>query len=423
MPGFLWTQKQDFGPKARKGHAMAYDTTRTVSVLFGGDSLGNGLFNDTWEWDGEFWTQLADMGPGARKDHSMAYDADKKQTILFGGTSDANKFGDTWSWNGNAWTQLSNSGPGLRSGHSLVFNSLSNTILLFGGESNDLGVLGDTWEFNGDAWTQLDETGPPVRKFHCMSFDTIRNRVVLFGGRSADETLGDTWEWNGASWIQTADFGPAKCLASSMVFTNSHATIYGGISSPNSMQGPVLYNNSWDWDGKHWTQRQDIGPGARWGHAMCFDIKRSTIVLFGGLPVTEDLEQKVLSDTWEHLDTSTPGPVVAPPSAITIVNLQIAPNQVTTAQVSSVIVTVTLSAPVTLNDLTLPVFFLSKQVADVLPLDPSVQPTPLPPIVIRVNNISGQTMLGGAVITETVVILVPQPNDPSSIVSDVLTIV
>ena len=64
MSRFLWTQKEDIGPAGRFGHAMAYDSVRSRTSLFGGSLLIGGQsasVNDTWEWNGEFWTQMADI--------------------------------------------------------------------------------------------------------------------------------------------------------------------------------------------------------------------------------------------------------------------------------------------------------------------------------------------------------------------------
>src|SRR5262249_47543822 len=96
----------DVGPGQRFGHAMAYDSIRSVTVLFGG---GNSIdfFGDTWEWDGENWTQMEDVGPSPRSDFAMAFDAERKQTLLFGGRPNVFnqevRFSDTWGWDGQAW--------------------------------------------------------------------------------------------------------------------------------------------------------------------------------------------------------------------------------------------------------------------------------------------------------------------------------
>ena len=38
MASFLWTERAEFGPGARRGAAMAYDSVRGVTVMFGGKS-------------------------------------------------------------------------------------------------------------------------------------------------------------------------------------------------------------------------------------------------------------------------------------------------------------------------------------------------------------------------------------------------
>ena len=69
-----------------------------------------------------------------------------------------------------------------------------------------------------------------------------------------------------------------------MVFEHDHAALFGGLASAAAAAKPTVFGNTWEWDGAHWTQRQDIGPGARWGHAMAFDSIRRRVVIFGGLP-------------------------------------------------------------------------------------------------------------------------------------------
>ena len=51
---------------------------------------------------------------------------------------------------------------------------------------------------------------------------------------------------------------------------------------------------TWGWDGKLWTQRQDMGP-KRIGHQMAYDAERDRIVMFGGY----DDHNQFLGDTWE----------------------------------------------------------------------------------------------------------------------------
>lgn len=308
MARYLWTQREDIGPSARVGHAMTYDSARSRTLLFGGDSFSGAFLNDTWEWNGEYWTQTSDIGPAPRRDHAMCFDSVRGAALVFGGASGQAPFADTWSNDGQDWTQLEDSGPTARSGHVMAFDSVRGRAVLFGGETAG-GLVNDTWEWDGNAWTQQEDTGPSPRKYHAMAFDVVHSKIILFGGDPGNgKSLGDTWSWDGTNWTQIADFGATPCLRSAMVSTDVQIAIFGGLNSSNNSPATTVFHESWVFDGKHWTHRQDIGPGPRWGHAMAFDSARRNIVLFGGLPIfgaigDAKLQPKLLGDTWEHKET------------------------------------------------------------------------------------------------------------------------
>ena len=289
MAKFLWTQRSDFGPAPRAEHAMAFDSQRGRTVLFGGVGMGEAPLGDTWEWDGSFWTQMDDSGPGPRSGHAMVYDSAKQVSILFGGFSpaaDSPVFGDTWQWDGQDWTQLANSGPIPRGAASMVFDSIRNRTVLFGGSAPVQQLL-DTWEFDGQEWTQEADTGPQVDS-PAMAFDSTGARVLLF-----DSTAVRTWSWNGASWIQIAGFGPPSRISTAITAAASSIVLFGG----GGRGDPVARGDSWRFDGEHWTQIQNFGPAPRFGHALTFDSIRDAVVLFGGT----DTNIAILGDTWEHI--------------------------------------------------------------------------------------------------------------------------
>src|SRR5215472_2067643 len=285
MAKFLWTQRSDFGPEGRADHAMAFDSQRGRTVLFGGIG-GNAGLGDTWEWDGSFWTQMDNTGPGPRSGHAMVYDSSRQVSILFGGrsgTSDPPELGDTWQWDGQDWTQLANSGPSPRAFHGMTFDSGRNRTVLFGGLATDEPPSADTWEFDGQEWTQQADTGPPPNtRSRAMAFDSTGARVLLFEGRGVT-----TWSWNGASWVQIAELGPPARDFMAMTAAAGSIVLFGG----GGFNG--LLGDSWSFDGTHWTQVQDIGPVPRLSHAVTFDSTRGAIVLFGGLDANA-----TLGDTW-----------------------------------------------------------------------------------------------------------------------------
>lgn len=288
MPRLFWTQKQDIGPGARSGHAMAYDEARKQTLLFGGSLANGSLASDTWAWDGEIWTQLEDTGPSGRAGHAMAFDGLRKQVVLFGGAAaspPASAAGETWVWDGESWTQVADTGPGSRSGTTMAYDAARKRVVLFGG-TTDAGPWGaDTWEWDGAEWTKMNDGGVSGRSAHALAYDADRKRVVLFGGLEPAlagpmgiNYLGDTWEWNGETWAKVADTGPMPRFDSAMAYdvSRKRVVLFGG-----HRHTPQL-GDTWEWDGSHWTQRQNMGPSPRMRHAMVCDTDRARVVLFGG---------------------------------------------------------------------------------------------------------------------------------------------
>ena len=352
MSKLLWTQKQDIGPQPRVLHALAFDSTAARTILFGGDSLTGQPFDDTWAWDGHDWTQVADMGPRPRSAHALAYDSTRDRVVLFGGTVAGTSVRDTWEWGDGAWTQVADTGPSPRSGHAMAFDSARGRCVLFGGGPFGGAALNDTWEWDGADWVQVEDTGPSPRRAHPMTFDSVRSRVVLFGGFGGPGpgALADTWEYDaaGSAWTQVADTGPEACFNAALVFKTALIELFGGVSGPaNTPTPPTIFDFSWEWDGTHWTARQDMGPGPRVGHAMAYDTARDRMVLFGGAasPLDDPLATATaLGDTWEQFETGTsPG---TQPQVVPLMQFTVVPDQVPAVAGNTVSLQVALAGPV-----------------------------------------------------------------------------
>lgn len=90
--GTNWTQRTSaVVPFPRWGAAMVFDSNVGKTILFGGDHLRPlvlGAVNDTWAWDGSQWTRLwTDAAPIGRIGHAMAYDSARGRSVMFGGTN------------------------------------------------------------------------------------------------------------------------------------------------------------------------------------------------------------------------------------------------------------------------------------------------------------------------------------------------
>ncbi len=214
--GMTWVQRQTFGPSARDGATMVYDSQRKKMVLFGGetpqvgcdDSSAN-LCGGTWEYDGTTWTRIQQAThPLPRVGAAMAYDTNRGKVVLFGGsvisapnrTCDSSGSGycdGTWQYDGNSWTQFRGQGPSARWVSAMVYVPDWKRIVLFGGSHGDgINPLGETWSFDGSTWTQLSPSASPLpRAGQAMAYDSGRGRIVLFGGVTPDG-LRDTWEFH-----------------------------------------------------------------------------------------------------------------------------------------------------------------------------------------------------------------------------------
>ncbi len=266
-------------PGGRGRHAMAYDTARGVTVLFGGSILGDGDADDTWEWDGATWRASSSAGPSARTEHAMAYDAARGETVLFGGAVDGGGYSsETWAWDGQQWTLVSTEGPSPRYGHAMAYDSRREVIVLFGGF--DSSNSGETWEWNGAAWMLVATDGPTPRIDHAMACDQARGVIVLQGGREGEDLSGgQTWEWDGARW---------KVAGQTDLKRYGHAIAYdsgrGAIVMFGGQTNREVTAETWEWNGRDWLPRTGgAKPFARWEHAMAFDERRETFVLFGNL--------------------------------------------------------------------------------------------------------------------------------------------
>ena len=102
-----------------------------------------------------------------------------------------------------------------------------------------------------------------------MVFDAARGRAVLFGGQGTN-LLADTWEWDGKEWTELADTGPAARWGHGVAFDSKRqrVVLFGGEDFGD------YFGDTWVWDGDEWTQEQDSGPSSRFINTLAYDAIR-----------------------------------------------------------------------------------------------------------------------------------------------------
>ncbi|MCC7294075.1 MAG: hypothetical protein IT449_18595 [Phycisphaerales bacterium] len=313
--GTDWSQRRREAviPPARADHAMAYDSARGVTVMFGGGADCGGTCNlanypvylgDTWEWDGQTWLLRNDGtdGPSPRAGHAMTYDSARGVVVLFGGSGANYSFkGDTWEWDGATWTLRANSGPPACIRPGMAFDSRRNVVVMFGGRTS-IGdyYSGQTWEWDGAAWVDREGRNPMFRFRHMMTYDSLRCVTVCYGGTNSysgrDFYMSDTVEWDGNVWTTRLDeSAPGRRTSGGFAYDaiSGLAVIFGGIINN------IPVDDVWAWDGSTWFEQNTEGPSARFRHAMVFDHSRERFVAFGGFTGSGGL---TYDDTWEGFE-------------------------------------------------------------------------------------------------------------------------
>lgn len=301
-------------PPARDLAALAYDSVRGVTVLFGGRADTYSFLQDTWEWSNGEWAQrFPSTSPSARSAHAMAYDSARGRTVMFGGF-DGGWPTSTWEWTGLDWLEWTPaiSPPG-RTGHAMAYDSGRGVVVLFGGfgASN----MGDTWEWDGTNWlARTPANSPPARQLHAMAYDSVRGRVVLFGGSGDSGMLNDTWEWDGLTWLPRASVNNPSARNSHALAYDSNrqrVILFGGSNNSSD------FNDTWEWDGTTWLESEPItAPSPRVMHAMAYDANRRSAVIFGGADASGRVNETWLYESI-HLEVNPPERAIVPGDATT----------------------------------------------------------------------------------------------------------
>jgi hypothetical protein len=136
-------------PHVRYLGPLAWDSARGRIVLFGGTDDGSiGPMADTWEWDGMNWKDVSPpASPPKRYASALAYDSARARTVLFGG-GPSSVDNDTWEWDGANWMQItSESSPAARSYAGMTYDEKRGRMVLFGGDIAGGDITNDTWEY------------------------------------------------------------------------------------------------------------------------------------------------------------------------------------------------------------------------------------------------------------------------------------
>lgn len=253
-----------------------------VVVLYGGRvGLAGADLEDLWVFDGNDWMKIGTEGsPGPRRGHAVAYDSTRKRLVLHGGERGGlmTMFADrTWVLDQTKWSDLGGGGPSPRAHAAMVDMPNRQRVVLFGGRTKD-GPDRGTWLWDGKMWldTQIQD-GPSPRFDHAMAFDEASGKVLLHGGCGdllCAMPLRDTWAFDGEAWGKVGDGetpGPRS----------------GGMAYDRQQPAMMRFGEGqgYRWIDSKWSAA-GAAPDARSGFAIAYHPPSEGIVLFGGLDAT-----------------------------------------------------------------------------------------------------------------------------------------
>ncbi|MHC1733932.1 MAG: kelch repeat-containing protein [Bacteroidales bacterium] len=208
------------------------------------------------------------------------------------------------------WTMRTTNGPGQRSDFGMVYDDKRELIILHGGfgpgnvSHNQLlqGLSAmrpeqnDTWVWDGSSWRFLSNCQQSLVS-HGMAYDKKTGQDVILGGWTGSQRIKSTYVLIHDNWIQ-ADAGNVFEVGGfqnhAMGYDEKRKTVilFGGLTI-KVPGGQIALGDTWEWNGSGWSQLHVEGPDPRWGHKMVFDYNMGAIVLFGG-----NNGKTILDDTW-----------------------------------------------------------------------------------------------------------------------------
>jgi hypothetical protein len=163
------------------------------------------------------------------------------------------------------------------------------------------------WGWNGTQWQRVAEGGPPGRILGGAAYDEKRNVLIVYGGRPVElgKCSQETWEWDGEAWTQKEVQPPTACDHVRMVYdaANGQAILFSGL---DLAENPV--NETWAWNGEEWKPLSEDGPESRGHFGFVYDPNHEQTLLYGGYTSTTTDEFWVWKDgAWQEIDFPGPG--------------------------------------------------------------------------------------------------------------------
>lgn len=305
-PAPRWVQRfPATSPPGRMHHLMTYDSARRVVVLFGGAQQCSfrSPLNDTWEYDGENWYRVTTLhSPPARYYGGLSYDSTRGVTVLFGGTNSEVPFNDTWEYDGIDWRQAPVPAPsGGCSRLSMAFDPTRHRVVLRAQRSEpgdgNCPMAPSTWEYDGTSWQQMTTSAQPPDSAHSnwharLEWSAALGKLVYF----LDDAI---WAYDGLNWHSVATF---PCGIEGFAVDNDRNTVL--LTSVIDPDNPRSFDPLYEWGSPGSCPllvglTGSVPPPRTTSPAQIVHMQHAgSLLMFGGFRYCTS---ETFTDTWEYL--------------------------------------------------------------------------------------------------------------------------
>tara|TARA_R110002096_G_scaffold177707_3_gene354440 strand:+ start:1351 stop:2802 length:1452 start_codon:yes stop_codon:yes gene_type:complete len=157
--GATWTQVTTANAPFETAYScMCYDSARSVCVLTGGTSLFGAPDQSTWEYDGVNWVnRTAAVGPAPSatpglgvQNAKIVFDTTRGVSMLYGGRTPNGTFStDTFEYDGSAWSIVASGTPSSRTRNMMSFDMARGVPVIYGGLTGNFQTwFLETWEYS-----------------------------------------------------------------------------------------------------------------------------------------------------------------------------------------------------------------------------------------------------------------------------------
>jgi hypothetical protein len=292
--GTKWNRHdQANGPSRRNAAAMCEGPDGTL-VMFGGLNAG-AMLSDTWVWSNYAWELKTPItSPPARDLHAMAFDATRGVVVMFGGTDAAGaQRNDTWEWDGSTWTQVVSAfPPAAREGHVMAFHPSNGFVYMLGGWTGGFTPISNqVWVYDGSTgqWTNQPVVMPTALAYHVGGYDPVTDAIVWGGGTgNGPVPVSGAWRYNPGSPIVSigTPIGGTSFTRYGMANADTDGTgarFFEFLGAGAANQRSAL--SEFSFNGSTWVRtvvERWVGPGLTNGSAMAYDEARQRLVLVTG---------------------------------------------------------------------------------------------------------------------------------------------